>query len=198
MIENYKLYLQLVDSKLKKFFDAQSPYIKCKQGCSFCCEKGQYPYSELEFVYLMGEFYTLPEDTQLKIKEKIEEIKKEKIEFEKNNPPETKFYYRCPFLINNLCSVYEYRGVICRTHGLPYFNEDGQILIPGCYSRGLNYSEIYDEEEKKFIVENVEKIGHGVEPLAYNLSLKFLLCPEIEENLGIKFGESKALIKWFE
>jgi len=191
MIEKYELYLQLLGAKLDKFFTKQKPYIKCKPGCSFCCEDGQYPYSQLEFNYLMVGFEKLPEDIKQLIKEKIQKIKKEQSEFKGDT-----FYYECPFLINKFCSVYHYRGIICRTHGLPYFVDDNErIKIPACTLKGLNYADVYDKEAKTFTTEKFKATGYDVEPLSFNLSLKFLLCPEIEESLGIKFGESKALIE---
>ena len=51
--ENYEKYLKFVQEKLNKFFEAQSPYISCKKGCAFCCKNAQFPYSELEFNYLV-------------------------------------------------------------------------------------------------------------------------------------------------
>ena len=45
--------------------------------------------------------------------------KKTKLEWKKD---EADFIYECPFLINNRCCVYSYRGIICRTFGLAYFD----------------------------------------------------------------------------
>ncbi|MCQ2958271.1 MAG: hypothetical protein MJ180_05150, partial [Candidatus Gastranaerophilales bacterium] len=61
-LNDYCLYLDEINTKLEKFFKAQEPYIFCKEGCSHCCEDGQYPCTELEFSMLKLGFQRMEED----------------------------------------------------------------------------------------------------------------------------------------
>lgn len=190
----YEKYLDQIGAKIDKFFKQAAPYIFCKEGCSHCCEIGQYPFSELEFKYiLLGALNLSAEEIKI-IDENVAAIKKE--QKESTADP---FMYKCPFLINKRCCVYQYRGLICRTHGLAFYIDDSQnIKIPGCVDYGLNYSNVVDKNTKMISQEAFDKSGFENEPVAYNLSLKFLMNNEATEFLELDFGESKALIDWFE
>ncbi len=201
---NYKIYLSLIEEKmLNKYFEEQKPYICCKAGCSYCCEKGQYPMSKIELAYILLGFSQLSTEQKTEILEKIKRLKQEKINFESKNPNSVEgFMYECPFLENHKCSVYEYRAVICRTHGLMFFIEDDKTnepknKIPFCVNLGLNYSNIYDKETKTLSDVKMYELGIEQEPLAYNLSLKTLLNNDIAKNLDFEFGEVKTMIDWF-
>lgn len=185
-ISNYMFYMAYLNKKLKNFFDAQAPYIKCRKGCAKCCQKGIYPFSKIEFDYLMVGFLQLPIDIQEKIMSKVKKIKEAKQEI-----------YECPFLFNNACSVYEFRGIICRSFGLMSINNEGGLSkIPFCAFEGLNYSNVIDPETKIVSQEKFDKLGVKEEPLAYNVSYSFLTSSEIEKNFKIDFGEKKPLIDW--
>lgn len=191
-MENYIIYLSYISRKLEKYFKDQAPYIFCKKGCARCCQYGDYPFSKLEIDYLMQGFSTLPTDKQQAILKNI----KKTVE-EKQNFAGEQFVYQCPFLLNNECTVYEHRGVICRTFGLISSREDENSKIPFCAYEGLNYSNVLDAEnnlisEEKFLALNIEQ-----EPLAYNVRYKTLTGKNYEEVFKITFGEVKSLIDWF-
>lgn len=197
MIEKYERYLELVSKNLlQKYFEDQKDYINCKQGCSFCCESGQYPFSEVEFKYAMMGYNALSEHEKNIVQRKIKEIKKAK---ESANCEE--FMYECPFLVDKKCSIYNHRGIICRTHGLMYFVEDknGKTRSkgPNCVNFGLNYSNVYDKSKGIISFELWQKTGITTEPVAYNISLKALLNNILTEELELEFGETKMFIEWF-
>ncbi|MBR1907352.1 YkgJ family cysteine cluster protein [bacterium] len=205
-LANYKVYLNLIEERmLNKYFEEQKPYIFCKAGCSHCCEKGEYPVTKIELAYLLLGFSQLPFDLKTEIIDKIKRLKIEKLEYEqnrKNTDSVENFMYECPFLKDNKCSVYEFRAVICRTHGLMFFIDDENSIepknkIPYCVHLGLNYSNIYDAETDLLSEDKMKALGITQKPLAYNLSLKTLFNSEITKNLGFEFGEVKALIDWF-
>ncbi len=189
-IADYLLYIAYLNKKLAGFFENQSPYIFCKKGCSKCCENGEYPFSQAEFNFLMIGFSKLPPEKQKIITEKISQIKSQK---------QTEgFTYECPFLINKECSVYDFRGIICRSFGLMSINPEGLSKIPFCAFEGLNYSNVVDNETKIISMEKYKKLGENIpEPLAFNTGYKFLTSDEIAKNFHINFGEKKALIDWF-
>lgn len=175
-----------LNRKLGRFFESQAPYIKCKKGCARCCQNGIYLFSKIEFDYLMVGFLQLPVEIQQKIKAKVKKIKEAKLET-----------YECPFLINNTCSVYDFRGITCRSFGLMSINvEGGPAKIPFCTYEGLNYSNVIDPKTKVVSQEKFDKLGVKEEPLAYNVDYSILTSEEIEKNFEIDFGEKKPLIDW--
>ena len=181
-----------MNKKLNKFFENQYPYIYCKKGCAKCCQNGEYPFSAIEFDFLMIGFSRLPEELQEKVLSKIKYIKKEK-QKQKNG----KFIYECPFLFNNECCVYEYRGIICRSFGLIAINNQGDSKIPFCAFEGLNYSNVLDVDTKIISLEKYEKLGNIPQPLAFNVRYDFLTSKSIADNFKIDFGDKKPLIDWF-
>lgn len=193
MIQNYEKYLELITTKINGFFERQKPYIKCKEGCSLCCEKGEYPWSEIEYKYVMIGLNELRDNMQAQIKEKIAKIKKEKAEFNGDG----RFLYECPFLINKSCSVYHHRGIICRAFGLIANVEGKKPQIPFCCNLGLNYSSVYDPKLRSVTPEMFEKSKIEIEPKIYNVSYNFLTNDTFAQGFGFEFGDKKPLIDWF-
>lgn len=197
MIEKYAKYLDNIDGSLGEFFERQKPYIFCKEGCSICCELGEYPFSELEFQYAMVGYSKLTTEIKTVIQKNVDRIKKAK----KEHSDDTKFMHECPFLIDKKCSIYKYRGVICRNHGLMYYTTDknGKFFysIPHCVWNGLNYSSVFDKETGTISSAKWKETGIETEPVSYNVGPKFLLDNNTTNVLGLEFGEEKALIDWF-
>lgn len=94
-LSNYQTYLKLLQEQLDVMFDSQKEYICCCEGCSSCCEEGMYPYSELEFRYLMIGYRQLSDDVKSQI---IMETKRLLDIYNSNN--KEYFKHKCPFLIN--------------------------------------------------------------------------------------------------
>lgn len=196
MLELYEKYLENIGKSLDKFFEEQKPYICCTKGCSLCCETGEYPFSELEFKYAMLGYNKLSEEEKNIVINKAAEIKKNKESFAGK-----KFLYECPFLINNVCSIYKHRGLICRNHGLAYYSKDKdgetKYLLPHCVNDKLNYYSVYDEKMGTISSEKWAKTGIESEPVSHNVSWEFLTNNETTKTLGIDFGDAKSLIDWF-
>lgn len=193
-ILKYEYYLTAIQKQLGAFFEEQSPYIFCKEGCSHCCEKGEYPFSEIEFAYLMIGVRTLAPETVAQIEKNILEVKSEREHYSGDEP----FMYKCPFLINKRCSLYNYRGIICRTHGLAFFSKEQKLLVPACVDKGLNYSNVYDFEKGCISDEKYSKSGIEQEPLAHNVGLYFMINNSLTKELKLDFGEIKPMIDWIE
>lgn len=129
---DYPKFLKELDKKLNACFLEQKDFIHCKAGCSACCEKGDYPLSDIELEYLMQGFINLEPEKKIIVQENFKTMKKGG---------------KCPFLIDKLCSIYPYRPIICRTHGLAYLMKDGRANVPYCANEGKNYSEVYKDGE---------------------------------------------------
>ncbi len=192
MIDNYAAYLNMITEKINGFFKKQQPYIFCKKGCAKCCKNAQYPFTEIEYKYLMTGYNTLPFDTQKEIYNNIQNTIKEKQKSKEKN-----FTYKCPFLLNDKCSVYNYRGIICRTFGLLVADDNGSD-IPFCALEGLNYSNVYDQNKHLISSAMYSKLGVNEEPLAFNVQYDFLTSKEFAKGYGFEFGKTKPLIEWFE
>lgn len=189
----FKQYLNTIDKVLNRYFEEQKEYICCKKGCAHCCETGQYPYSELEFKYLLLGFFRIPMQEQQEVIKKIKALKEE---YEKTED-KSEFRYRCPFLSEEkVCTVYDYRGLICRTFGLLTITSQDKCVIPFCHSLGLNYSNVYDEENKRIDFDKVEKEGYKIFPNARKTNIKTLMSPDMFECEPLEFGEIKPLVEW--
>ena len=183
-----------LNKKLERFFTIQKPYIFCRAGCSKCCENAQYPFSKIEFEYIKIGFNLLPYDIQNKIRKNVENTLKLKHE-----NTDKKFTYICPFLIDNMCSVYHYRGIICRTFGLMNVDVEGDgSNIPFCAYEGLNYSNVFDPEKRIISKAMYEKLGVEEEPMAFNIRYEFLTEDTFAKGFGFEFGPIKPLIDWFD
>ena len=187
--KRYEIFLGMLMKELNRMFSNQTDFIKCKEGCSYCCEKGEYPFSQIEFEYLMKGYEALPEEIKTTIKENITKINNEREQNKSEN-----FMYECPFLINKRCSVYENRGIICRTFGLLCEHDDGRYTIPFCHEMGLNYSNVYDKDLGQISEELSAK--YETEPSAYRISRNTIQNLSIAKNLNIEWGESKSLIDY--
>ena len=189
----YKRYLNTISDILNNYFENQKEYICCQKGCAHCCERGQYPISQLEFNYLLLGFFKLDMKEQQSVIKRIQALKEEYSKCENKE----KFMYRCPFLSENkICTVYEFRALICRVFGLFTLHESGTMSIPFCHSVGLNYSKVYDSINKKFDYEKVKELGYKEEPTFHRTNLKMLMSPEFFEDEPLNFGEIKSLIDW--
>lgn len=187
--KRYEIFLYTLNKELQKMFNNQAEFIKCKEGCSYCCEKGEYPFSELEFNYLIEGYKQLDSNTKKIIKENIKQINKEK---SKNT--DKIFMHKCPFLIDKRCSVYKNRGIICRTFGLLCEHNDGRLTIPFCHEYGLNYAQLYDKELGQLIDERDGIKLSKTEPAAFRIERDNIMNLSIAKNLNIVWGDSKTMI----
>ncbi len=183
MLERYQKFLEEFDKTIKEYFLSQKQYIKCQKGCTDCCETGEYPFSRLEAEYLMRGFLTLPKDIKQIIRENISTLKMEKALNTK-----TRFEYKCPFLIDKSCALYEYRGITCRVFGLAYL-DCGKIKLPNCTNLGLNYSGIYNPKTKEITIDN---------PIKENLHIDAILRSPLAQKYHLECGEIRPLINWFD
>lgn len=183
-LENYENFLDFIMPVINRKFEHQKEYLSCSKGCALCCKNVNMPFSQLEFEYLMEGFNNLDNNQKQLVLQKI------KSQLENSENPE------CPFLQNEICSVYKYRGIICRTFGLLLVNGDNEYTVPFCVHKGLNYSEIFDEETQQLSAEKREALGYKNDPMFHSLSRQQLFSLQITKDLGLEPGESKPLIEW--
>lgn len=159
---DYIDFLKNLDKRLEKYFELHKEHICCSLGCSSCCEAGDYPLSQIELEYLMQGFTELNNDIKRIVQNNIKNIVKGAA---------------CPFLIEKKCSIYPYRPIICRVHGLAYICHDEVVKVPYCAQEGKNYSNVYKDGEIE------------INPIKENLDTQSLLK-------DIDFGEIRNLVDW--
>ncbi len=183
MLQQYEKFLSDFDTVLKLLFENHKKYIKCQKGCTKCCEKGNYPLSQLEFAYLTKGFINLPDEIKRKVQIAIKELQKEK---EQTNSKT--FEHRCPFLVDDECVVYDYRAIICRVFGICYWDDENRyVRLPDCVNEGLNYAKYYNKKDKTLNIEDVLKI---------NLRTDRVLNSELAKRYELEIGEIRPMLDW--
>lgn len=184
-LENYEKFIDILTQDLLQIFEYQKEYIFCKEGCSLCCEKGEYPLTRIEFEYLKKGYELLPIETKKIISENIAKLKA--------NPQKA---YRCPFLINKRCSVYKHRAIICRTFGVLTKNVHDEITMPFCCEKGLNFSNLYDKQKGSLSFDLYKNGNFTNPPKPFNLTNSNIMELDLVKELGIEFGEVRTMIDW--
>ncbi len=159
---SYQEFLKEFDKKLASYFEVQKDYICCRCWCSECCEQGDYPISQIELEYLMQGFAELSLDMKRLVQENFKH-------FQSGGA--------CPFLIDKKCSVYNYRPIICRVHGLAYLCRDNIVKVPYCVNTGKNFSSVYNDGQI------------SIEPIKENLDT----APVLK---NMPYGEIRNLADW--
>ena len=150
MLENYKRYLEFLDSKLSKFLKVKNRISFVKKAVHILCKHSQFPYSLLEMKYFLSGLETLDSSITDKIEQNLQDVLAKKKKFRGK-----KFLYDCPFLIDNACSLYNYRGVVCRTFGLMTQYKGTKSKSPFCSHKGLNYSNVLNLQKGLFLSESL-------------------------------------------
>ena len=185
MLSRYEKFLEDFDAIMDDLFKKQARYVKCKKGCSLCCETGNYPFSHLEFSYLTKGFISLPADKKIIVQKNIKNLVKQKKEFKGE-----RFEHRCPFLIGNECCVYKYRGLVCRAFGIGYYDDvKDYVKLPECVHSGLNYSEFYDEKSHTLTINDVVNI---------NLRIDRILGSKLAQTYNLDYGDIRPMLEWLE
>jgi hypothetical protein len=76
-LDKFKRYIKTIQYYLDQYFEDQKEYICCHRGCSHCCEKGSYPYSKMEFEYLLIGFFKLDLKEQQGVIKRIQALKED-------------------------------------------------------------------------------------------------------------------------
>ncbi len=183
MFKNYESFIQKFDSALKLICESQKKYICCKKGCTNCCTKGDYPFSRIEFSFLTHGFINLDDDKKHIVQNNIKELLQQKLNFKGQ-----RFEHKCPFLIDDECCVYKYRGIICRTFGVCYYDDkEGYVRLPDCVFAGLNYSEYFDKENNILKINDVPMV---------NLRIDRVFESELAKKYNIESGEIRPMLDW--
>ncbi|PKP08168.1 MAG: hypothetical protein CVU09_16835 [Bacteroidetes bacterium HGW-Bacteroidetes-4] len=120
LIEAYYKLRQEIDAASVKLEKHHKNQIACKKGCSLCCESLRlFPLELAAIRQELGEY--------------IQQLPKKRFRL---NPK------ACRFLVNNVCTIYASRPIICRTQGLPLLYENKQGTGFEFSTCRLNFNEV--------------------------------------------------------
>ncbi|NLG19174.1 MAG: YkgJ family cysteine cluster protein [Fibrobacter sp.] len=125
ILENYRALCSYCDSFFNAALKKYQKHVFCKASCSMCCE--------LESVNYLEAFIIISRITTEK---------------QKNNRTESK----CIFLIDDNCSIYSSRPIICRTHGLAL--SSSEFSAPYAISCPLNFQSPSLHLDSHFILDS--------------------------------------------
>lgn len=194
MLDIYKEYLVKLNKILDEYFQKHKLFIECRAGCSVCCKNSYFAVSELEFDLAREGLNRLSDSRKELIIQKAVRIFKERRAFLKECNDILSFSYECPFLENEVCSIYEYRPLLCRSHGLMYkdIEKQNKINMPYCVNIGLNYANIWDNKTRNFSKEKLNQLGMNMPPDAFDLSYSCLM----RDAGNLEFGDVRMIIEW--
>lgn len=98
ILDEFNKFFEKTNKKIDKITKLHQKNLSCKKGCTYCC---------MNISVLPIEFYAIG---------KMLKRSKKRIKLNRHK--------RCAFLQDKLCMIYEFRPVICRTHGLPLSHRD--------------------------------------------------------------------------
>jgi len=111
---------------------AQSYGFQCR-GCEDnCCQTRFYHHTYLEYLLIRKGFDHLDSSDRSAIRVKAEEVCRQTESADDKGVP---LRLMCPLNIDGMCTLYRYRPMICRLHGIPHeLQKPGQPVVhgPGC------------------------------------------------------------------
>lgn len=121
---SYRKFIEEADRLAAKLQARYSKHLVCRAGCSGCCHHHLSVFA-VEAEEARAAIEVLPAPIRAKLEEQASEV----IKREAQGEP-----VACPLLIDNRCSIYESRPLICRTQGLPLLieAEDGGQEVDFC------------------------------------------------------------------
>ncbi len=124
MLAQYRRLVKEVDQVVDKVKSRYGVHLECRPGCHSCCRHDLTVF-EVEAASIRSGFKELPGAQRVHILNQAEAVHLRKAE---GRP------VVCPFLVQNCCSIYPLRPIICRTQGLPLLctDEEGEDVVDFC------------------------------------------------------------------
>lgn len=124
MTDSYRQLIKQVDNLTTTLSSRYARHLVCRAGCSACCHHHLSVFA-VEAAAAGEAVETLPESVRAQLNQQARDV----LEAEARSEA-----VACPMLIENRCSIYESRPLICRTQGLPLLieAEDGEAEVDFC------------------------------------------------------------------
>jgi Fe-S-cluster containining protein len=139
MIDRYLKICNAFDKEFERNRRLHGSRIQCRAGCSDCCHQ-LFQITEVEAAWISHGVKMLPEARREELKQraipylrerrKLVTAKGEPEAWGSLPPPGTRL--ACPALDQGVCSIYEFRPLICRKFGIPLYNPDKPGRVFAC------------------------------------------------------------------
>ncbi len=160
VVERYRALLERADAEARRWRRAYSEEIRCRAGCSECCSS-RFELSLLEGFHLLQGFATLPEPERAAVRVRArahlmplpegQAAAPAPTHLLKDLPPEQArdlLGDPCPLLApDGRCRVYEWRPLVCRSHGYPRHSGGAASELDYCYHNFASLREGGEEPE---------------------------------------------------
>lgn len=136
--ESYRQLIEHVDKLTARLSSQYARHLVCRSGCSGCCRHHLSVFA-VEAAAVRQAVDVLPEPLRQRLTQQAHKV----LEMEAHGEPTA-----CPMLVDDRCSIYAARPLICRTQGLPLLLEadDGEAEVDFC---PLNFTA---PEDRKSVV----------------------------------------------
>jgi len=161
-IERYRqLREQISSGKVRSLEQMHCTHLTCRPGCHECC---------VNLTVFPVEFYAILDDLRL--------AGVTKLDFDREAS--------CGYLKDGLCTIYQVRPMICRTHGLPiaFLNMDAdepEMSVSFCPKNFIDADESIFSEETTL---NIDELNYQL----YEANLRF-----IEENPQLQLAPDSRI-----
>ena len=151
MIDRYLEICTLVEKEFQRNRALHGDRIHCRAGCSDCCHQ-LFQITEIEAAHISRALQSLDASTRKRLQDSAYHYIEARSKLVANSgepeawgslpPPGTRL--PCPALVEGVCSIYEYRPLICRKFGIPLFNPDRPGRVYACELNFRDGEEIDD------------------------------------------------------
>ena len=134
----YLTIIASVEAEFQRNRELHGERIRCRAGCSDCCSQ-LFRISGLEAAHIAEGMRQVDPELRDRLRERATEY----LAALPGLPP-AGARLPCPALVDGLCSIYEFRPLICRRFGMPIFNPDKPDRIFACELNFRDGEEIED------------------------------------------------------
>lgn len=150
VISQYHQLIEQVDKLAAKLSSRYAQHLACRAGCSGCCHHHLSVFA-VEAAAIREAIEALPEPVRARLEQQAREVLELEAHSESVACP--MLPVACPMLIDDRCSIYESRPLICRTQGLPLLiaAEDGEAEVDFCPLNFTTEGAVADLDESNLV-----------------------------------------------
>ena len=143
MADAYRELVTEIDEMTARLTSRYREHLQCQAGCSGCCQH-HLSLFKVEADTILDVILRMPVTRRVVLESQAREVR----ERETNGLTVT-----CPLLLNDRCSIYESRPIICRTQGLPLLmtSDDGTEEVDWCPLNFTSKNAVEDLEENHLL-----------------------------------------------
>lgn len=159
MTDAYQKFIAQVDKLIARLAARYAAHLTCRAGCSGCCHHHLSVFN-IEATNVHRAVAALTEETRARVTRQARAVKARQAAGEA---------VTCPLLVDDHCSVYEARPLICRTQGLPLLieAEDGAPEVDFCPLNFVTPGAVDDLDENNLVPLNAINLRLAVINLQY-------------------------------